>query len=230
VGPEKAIQSIFKWPVSPSSLQDVVSTFRTHLKTLSLDLASKVNAIVSTNSDEGSVKTKVGPDPYVVKDGIVEFLSALRKVGTPCAIISHLERRQMDLLLQVSGLDHFFQSDMRVSESDAYESESQQLLGAALRIERRPDHCALFTSTPQSCVAAHEMQMKSVALVGPYPRYDLTTSDSTLLHLDTMNTMNLRALFSDEKSSEPMEQLQVEGPQVKKKSMVKTRFWEDGDR
>jgi len=229
-GPDKAVQSIFKWTSSPSSVVDVVATFRTRLKNLSMDLAAKVNANLSTNNRQEPLKSNDDPAPYIIKDGIVDFLYALEKVNTPCAVVSHLESHQLDLLLQVSGLNRFFKADQRVSESAAYETEAQQLLGAALRVERRPDLCAVFTSTPQSCVAAHDMQMKSVALVGPYPRYDLTTSDSTLINLHSMNTMNLRALFSDDKSAEPMEQLQVEGPQVKKKSLVKTRFWQDGDR
>lgn len=228
-GPEKAVQLIFQWSSSPSIVVEVVATFRVILKNLSLDLAAKINTEPSSRR-EGSSMSSDKPEPYIIKNGIVDFLSALEKVNTPCAVISHLESSQLDLLLQISGLDRFFKEDQRVSEKEGYETEEQKFLGAALRMERRPDLCAVFTSTPQSCVAAHDVQMKSVALVGPYPRYDLTTSDSTLINLDSMNTMNLRALFSDAKTSEPMEQLQVEGPQVKKKPLIKTRFWQEGDR
>ena len=90
----------------------------------------------------------------------------------PCAIVSHLDSSQLDAVLVKTGLAEYFPLDLRVSSDSNYPSERSELLGAALRMEQRPDQCIVFDNTPTSAKEAHEILMKSVSFVDHYARYE----------------------------------------------------------
>jgi beta-phosphoglucomutase-like phosphatase (HAD superfamily) len=71
-----------------------------------------------------------------------------------------------------------------------------EMLGGALRLERRTDHCVVFSATPQSAIACHEAEMKNVAIVSPYPYYELTTSDMTVRDFDSIGIRRNNDLLS----------------------------------
>jgi hypothetical protein len=104
------------------------------------------------------------------------------------------------------------------------------MLGAALRVERRPDHCVVFDSSPESSVAAHDVDMKSVSLIGVYPMYELLSADSTARYLDDLTAMNVRRLFGERVYDQPMVDSLEDRPKLKKQTKILTRFWEEGDR
>ena len=71
--------------------------------------------------------------------------------------------------------------------------------------------------------------MKNVALVSPYPYYELRTADMTALGLGTIRITNMQNIFSDANTDEPMQELQVDSPEVRTRNVVKTKFRdEDG--
>jgi hypothetical protein len=117
---------------------------------------------------------------------------------------------------------------MRVTGSDGDDRESQQMLGASLRVERRPDHIAVFDVSPAASASAHDADMKSVAMIGYYKKYELLTADTTAKYLQDLSTVNLKRLFSDSKPPEALLELDLELPKPQRK--VKTRNWEEGDR
>ena len=91
----------------------------------------------------------------------------------------------------------------RISHSNGYLSECQQLLGASLHIERRPDQCVVFDTSPFFSVSAHEFDMRTIALIGPYPRYELLTADLSTSSVNELTIMNIRSLFGDRMNYEP---------------------------
>jgi beta-phosphoglucomutase-like phosphatase (HAD superfamily) len=141
-----------------------------------------------------------------------------------------MEKELVDDILEEMGLSRHFPDENRVCSSSGYGSEMQQMLGGALRLERRPDHCIVFSATPQSAGACRQVEMKNVAIVSPYPYYELTTSDMTVRDFGSIGVRNLKNVFSEITIEEPMLQIQVEEPRILRQTMLKTRFWDDGDR
>jgi hypothetical protein len=133
----------------------------------------------------------------------------------------------MSIFLEYAGLADLLPRDNRVSISNGYDRDSQQVLGVALRIERRSDHCVVFDSSPYACSAALEVDMRSVSLVGPYPRYELLSADTSAVSFDELTAMNIRRLFGERVYDQPMLDMLQNQPEVKRK--VKTKFWDDGD-
>ena len=100
------------------------------------------------------------------------------------------------------------------------------MLGVALRIERRPDHCVLFDSSPYANLAAQEIEMRCVSLVGPYPRYELLSADTSAFSFSELTAMNIRRLFGERVYDQPMLDARQN---LEKTTKTKTRFWDPED-
>lgn len=143
----------------------------------------------------------------------------LGEVGMPCAVVSHLDSSQLASILDASGLAEYFPPDKRVS-SECYANERSELLGAALRIEQKPDKCVVFDNTPHSAKEAHEVYMKSISFVDHYARYELLTSDLSVGYARDLDLLSLAKLF-DERTDNELEldvDSGMERPQIKRKT------------
>merc|ERR1712238_369538 len=134
-------------------------------------------------------------------------------------------------LIEFVGLSELLTSDARVSHSNGYLRESQQLLGVSLRIERRPDQCVIFDTSPFASVAANEFGMRSVALVGPYPRYELMAADTSATSVDEFTAMNIRRLFGERVYDQPELDIELDMKDRKPENNrpVKTKYKWAGD-
>ena len=148
--------------------------------------------------------------------------NTLREVEMPCAIVSHLDSSQLDVVLIKSGLAEYFPLDLRVSSDSNYPSERSELLGAALRMEQRPDQCIVFDNTPTSAKEAHEILMKSVSFVDHYARYELLTADLSVGEMRDLDLRSLVKLFDKREDLEPLLELDVRGGLQKQQRKVKT--------
>ena len=174
-----------------------------------------------------STKAPVDRRMVVVRDGVYDWIKSLQDVEMACGVTSHLNEDQVHVLLAFAGLSSLLPREKRVSRSNGYERDSQQMLGAALRIERRPDHCVVFDSSPGACGAAREVEMRSVAMVGPYPRYELLSADTSAFSYSELTAMNIRRLFGERVYDQPMlDSLQIQ-PETRRKT--KTTFWDPDD-
>jgi phosphoglycolate phosphatase-like HAD superfamily hydrolase len=224
VGPEEAILTGFQWTDDREEAKSILEAYKTEVgirrQRWSGGLATSAESAGSGGSDQSPPAVSVAPD-------VSKWVKSLMDVEMQCAVVSFLERDQVDVLLEYAGLADLFGPDRRVSATDGYGRESQQLLGAALRVERRPDHCVVFDCSPQSSDAAHEDQMQSVCFVGPYPRYELLAADSTAASFSELTAMNVRRLFGERVYDQPQLETQAAAPAIKKKPKVQTRFWDD---
>ena len=148
--------------------------------------------------------------------------NTLREVEMPCAIVSHLDSSQLDAVLVKTGLAEYFPLDLRVSSDSNYPSERSELLGAALRMEQRPDQCIVFDNTPTSAKEAHEILMKSVSFVDHYARYELLTADLSVGEMRDLDLRSLVKLFDKREDLEPLLELDVRGGLPKQQRKVKT--------
>jgi len=236
--PDEAVIRVFKWTDDAEKSREIAAVFSEVMGQMSKEFLEKFNpgggqpgaevTVAGTTSEDADDDGVNNLPLFVLNDGAVEWLETLREVEMPCAVLSHLDRRTVDVVLDQTGLARFFPPERRVTVENAYRGEIDELLGAALRLERRPDHCATFDVTPGSAVSAHENGMRNVAMIGLYANYDLLAADTTAKYFDQFRAQNLRGLFSDVKLDEPQEELQRNLPEAPKPS--KTRFWEEGDR
>jgi len=228
-GLEKA-PSIFKWNTTPEQFNSIVNIYREELKTLTQELISKVeDEIASEETPEEDEDSVLDLKPFALKPGVQSWLSALVDINVPCAIISDMERDVVNKILNRMNLSHFFPEENRICSNAEYDSDLQKMLGGALRLERRPDHCVVFSATPQSALACTEAEMKNVAIVNPYPFYELTRADMTVRDFGSIGIRNLKNIFSVVATEEPLEQVEVEGPRIGRVTMLKTRYWDEDD-
>jgi len=226
---DKAIISVFNWPLATDEIESVVLAFRKILKELFSPWAQKMQMQENQLQSDSSLNSEESIPFFQQKEGATKWLRILQDVQMPCVVISYMSSETLDVILREMGLSEFFPDDKRVSSSSGYELDMQQMLGGALRAERRPDECVLFSSTPQSAASAHDVEMKNIALVSPYPYYELTSADMTVRELHSIRIINMKNIFSDVSTNEPMQELQLEGPEVKIRTLTKTKFWdEDG--
>ena len=211
VGPEEAVRTGFEWASLAEEVESILSSYQEEIGLRRQQWSGAANSDASA-SGGGS-----GPDgsgeaipAVVVSPDAARWVRSLLEVEMQCAVVSFLEREQVDLLLEFAGLSELFPFDRRVSSTNGYGSDSQQLMGAALRVERRPDHCAVFDSSPYASLAAHEVDIKSVNMIGMFPRYELLASDLTANSFFDLTAMNIRRLFGTRMYDQTQQETQKE--------------------
>lgn len=219
VGPEMAVLLAFQWTRNESEADTIAAAYRQELQKRQSRWQGSAPSMDNTKSE---TKALVSVNP-----GAPKWVKSLLDVEMQCGIVSHLDRRQVDVLLQVAGLDNIIGPEKRVTASNNYPRDTYQMLGAALRLERRPDHCVVFDSSPHAAIAAHDAEMQSVAFVGAYPRYELLSSDTTSTSFGDLTAMNIRRLFGERVYDQPM--LEAKGTEPTKRRKPKTKFFYDDD-
>ncbi|KAL3944608.1 MAG: hypothetical protein SGBAC_001320 [Bacillariaceae sp.] len=219
VGPEEGIISGFGWASTMSDATKIALDYREEIK---LKRAQWHRAGMTTNAGPTAGASAEVSTPLVkVMPGAEAWIHSLYQVEMGCCVISHLEEDQVNILLEYAGLSSLLPKDKRVTKNQGYDRDSQQMLGASLRIERRPDHCVVFDSSPQANTATQEIDMRSVAMVGPYPRYELLSADTSSFSFDDLTAMNIRRLFGERVYDQPMLDAMPQAEPLKK---TKTKF------
>jgi len=226
VGPKEAIIGGFCWTESEDEAEDIARQYLNQIKTKRdgwLEKGFTTTVKIESRSTENEELLPVRPMPDVI-----DWIKSLQAVEMGCGVVTHLEDDQMAVLLEFAGLSGVLPPSDRVSNSNGYLRDSQQLLGTSLRIERRPDQCVVFDTSPVASVAAHEHDMRSVALVGPYPRYELLTADTTASSVDELTAINIRRLFGERVYDQPELDTQIQQP-LDTGRQVKTKTQWAGD-
>ncbi|KXZ47777.1 hypothetical protein GPECTOR_33g659 [Gonium pectorale] len=140
---------------------------------------------------------EMGSQPHEQQPGVLDWLSALNSFGVPVALVSELDRPTVRRALERMHLHDHFQ--VLVTAEDELESTAQRYLSASLQLQRPPNMCAVFGSTPEAVTAAHNCTMKAVAVaVSPAnPVYRLRSADVTVASLSDLTVYNLRRLFAN---------------------------------
>ena len=222
VGPDDAVIAVFGWTESTSEKNDLVRLYyEIFNKKVEKRKASEVHSFESKNDDLDIPLVQIIP-------GSVQWVASLVEVQMSCGILSLLERDVTDLILEHSGLSNLIAREKRITASDMYTRDDQLMLGAAIHLERKPDHCIVFDSTSATFQAARELDMKSVGMTGIYPTYELVAADTTARGFDSLTATNIRRLFAERENQEPM--LLSEAIKPIKRRKVKTRFVDQDDR
>lgn len=201
VGPKEAIMGGFCWTESEEEAETIAKQYLNQIKTKRDGWIEK--GFTTTVEIQGSGMEKEEVLPVRAMPDVSDWIKSLQAVEMGCGVVTHLEDDQMSTLLRFAGLSELLPESMRVSNSNGYLRDSQQLLGVSLRIERRPDQCVVFDTSPTASVAAHEHDMRSVALVGAYPRYELLSADTSASSVDELTALNIRRLFGERIYDQP---------------------------
>lgn len=210
VGPKEAIIGGFCWTESEEEAEEIAQQYLNVIKSKRdswLEQGFTTTVEIQSNSSEKEDLPLVRAMPDVT-----DWIKSLQAVEMGCGVVTHLEEDQMNTLLEFSRLSEQLAASDRVSNSNGYLRDSQQLLGVSLRIERRPDQCVVFDTSPVASVAAHEFDMRSVALVGPYPRYELLSADTSASSVDELTALNIRRLFGERVYDQPELDTQIKQP------------------
>lgn len=126
--------------------------------------------------------------------GVREWLTALQSVRVPCALACTLPRRDIEEALERMQIRTLFRAV--TDEADGMELPSQRFLCSALKLERPPNRCVVFESTPTGITGAHNASMKAVAVMGVHRGYELIQADLTVASMSELAIMNIRRLFA----------------------------------
>ena len=140
----------------------------------------------------------------------------------PCAVVTHLDSPQLEAVLNATGLAEYFPSDKCVASDSSHSNRRSELLGAALRVELRPDQCIVFDNTPNSANEAHDVLMKCISLVDHYARYELLTADLSVGYMRDLDLRSLVKLFDKREDLEPLLELDVNSGLQKQQRKAKT--------
>jgi len=226
VGPKEAIISGYYWTKSEEEAEGIVQQYLDQIKGRR-DEWVKQGYTTSIQIDSKDIEKEDLPLVEALPD-VLDWIKSLKAVEMGCGVVTHLENDQMKILLEYAGLLELFPDGNRVSYSNGYLLDNQQLLGTSLRIERRPDQCVVFDTSPHASVAAHDFDMTSVAMIGPYPRYELLDADTSAASVTELTATNIRRLFGERIYDKPMLDTEGENPlQANKPVQTKTKF--EGD-
>mmetsp|Transcript_15821 Transcript_15821/g.51832 ORF Transcript_15821/g.51832 Transcript_15821/m.51832 type:complete len:397 (-) Transcript_15821:129-1319(-) len=131
-------------------------------------------------------------------EGMRRWLAALHNNNIPCAVAAAgFDRATVADVLDRMGLSGYFTA--MVCAEDGMESKAQRFLSAAMKIDRPPSKCAVFTADPLGVTAAHNASMKAVALAGRVSSaHELRASDLALPDFGALSIINVRRLFSEQ--------------------------------
>ncbi|KAG0452456.1 hypothetical protein HPP92_025120 [Vanilla planifolia] len=151
-------------------------------------------------------------------EGLREWLDALYTAGTPCAVVSCLDRKIMFEVLERMKINKYFQAV--VTEEDGMESIAHRFLSAAVKLDRKPSKCVVFEDDSRGITAAHNCTMMAVALIGAHPAYELGQADLTVASYNELSVINLRRLFAHKGSNFMDLQKQVEDKLPPKRKLI----------
>ena len=127
--------------------------------------------------------------------GVVEWLEIMNKTNVPCALVTAIDKTTATNILEKMNLRHYFGA--LVTADDDMETIAQRYLSAAIKLNRPPNQCVVFGSTPAAMAAAHNCTMRCVAVIGPHTAPQLRSADLTISTMTELSVMNIRRLFAN---------------------------------
>jgi beta-phosphoglucomutase family hydrolase len=126
--------------------------------------------------------------------GVRQWLDELRRYGIRCAIGSSTERRNIDAILNVLGIGHYFSAVVSGDDVSHGKPDPEVFLIAAQRIGRDPAHCVVFEDALVGIEAAHRGGMKAVGVATTNPIELLGAADLAVHRLDELSIEKLMGL------------------------------------
>ncbi len=119
--------------------------------------------------------------------GVVSLLAELRALGIPAAVGSSTPRVNIDFIMDLLGLQSYFDASVTAEDVTAGKPDPQVFLNAAAKINRDPLHCIVFEDAYVGIEAGKRAGMKVVAVATTHPLHTLTEADIALPNLASVS-------------------------------------------
>ena len=149
------IRDLLRWPVSPEA-------------------AARIGFEKEEIYREWIRRDGIRPIP-----GVLDFLSAARRLGIPCAVGSSAPRENVDVCLQVLDLESAFRATVSGADVSRGKPAPDIFLEAAGRIGMDPAECLVFEDAPAGIDAAHAAGMRAWGLLTSHAPEELAQADET---------------------------------------------------
>jgi beta-phosphoglucomutase len=131
--------------------------------------------------------------------GVVNLLEGLKRAGFRQAIGSSAPRANLDLILEMTGLTHYFQAVAAMEDTQRGKPDPQVFLVAADRLGVSPARSVVFEDAVAGVEAAKAGGMKCVAVsfVGHHSEEKLREAGADLVvsNLDKVSAVDVQRLF-----------------------------------
>ena len=159
---------------------------------------------------------------FEVMPGAAEWVKSSLEAEMSCAVVSHLDLDQVEMSLKQANVLDLIRCDKCVTASNVHRRDQGQSSGASLCLERKPDHLLFSIQVPFASDAANKVEMRSVSIIGQFPRCELLTADSAPSSFTDPTARNMRRLFDQP-------QMDAQRAEPDKTQKTKTRFFWDND-
>ncbi|PKU81194.1 hypothetical protein MA16_Dca015670 [Dendrobium catenatum] len=130
--------------------------------------------------------------------GLREWLDALYTAGTPCAVVSCLDRKIMLETLERMGISKYFQHGFEYLRNGFGFENLESLI---FKIDISPSCKLFFEVIPRGITAAHNCTMMAVALIGCSSSLNLGQADLAVASYNELSVINLKRLFAHKGSN-----------------------------
>jgi beta-phosphoglucomutase-like phosphatase (HAD superfamily) len=188
MSPEAAVQRIFLWTADWGDIKRLV--FR-----------------------KGELLDAMQADwTYTTFPGVANWLDSLNRYGIKSVLCAPIPRARVEQTVHQVGLQRYFGNSQLVTADDECDSVEQMFLTAAIKLERPPAKCVVFTDKPSGITAGREVSARVVALIGAHPAYEIKSADKTFAAYDDLVLYHVRSLFAQEGSErgDPETELEVQ--------------------
>jgi beta-phosphoglucomutase family hydrolase len=127
--------------------------------------------------------------------GVREFLGRLQAADVPCAIGSSTERKNLDTVLAIIGLESRFQAVVSADDVTLGKPNPQVFLLAARTLRMPPARCVVFEDALVGIEAARAGGMKVVGVATTHPAQTLAAADRVVRRLDELSVADLVRLL-----------------------------------
>ena len=209
---EQVISEVFCWARDPAEVRRLA--VRKHRLVDALALAHERDTEPDLAAIAEDVPAAECERPVVrERPGVRRMLESLRNAGVPMTVGCCAPRDEVERGLAELGLGEYFE-ELITAEDVAYgKPDPECYLYAAQLLERPPVRCVVFGADNRAIEAARDALMKTVAVAGSKPHYELASADTVVGEMSELSVHNLKNLFSLEElrdSEEPELELEEE--------------------
>ncbi|CAN4127369.1 unnamed protein product [Withania somnifera] len=167
---------------------------------------------------------------YSFRPGSQEFVNNLMHYKVPMALVSTRPRKYVENAIGTIGFEGIFSVIVAAEDVHRGKPDPEMFVYASQLLQYIPERCIVFGNSNQTVEAAHDAQMKCVAVASKHPVYELGAADLVVRHLDELSIVDLKNLAAVELtefgSPEPeLEMEEEDGPYPPSAVAVDDGFW-----
>ncbi|KAF5726748.1 hypothetical protein HS088_TW22G00430 [Tripterygium wilfordii] len=131
---------------------------------------------------------------YRLRTGSQEFVNVLMHYKIPMALVSTRPRKTLETAIGSIGIEEYFSAIVAAEDVHRGKPDPEMFSYAAQLLKFIPERCIVFGNSNQTVEAAHDAQMKCVAVASKHPVYELGAADLVVRRLDELSVVDLKNL------------------------------------